>query len=272
LHGIQTNLITYSPEWRDLYRDHFGGQVGVSWDPGIRLLRGSNERYEAEFWPRLRQLRDDGLHAYFITTATRVFFERFRNPFDYFCLLESSGIQHAHLERLTPTGYARSNWDRLGLSHREYSEAMVRFARAYALYKDDPTHLLQLSPFDGLRESVRELGSSRPAGYGCWSGVCDHRFHTVDANGYQAGCTALTADPTSGPVATDPTSFAPIRFHREARIRACGGCRYRTICNSGCQALPYSDGSGECSGGRLLFGAIESLIANQERLWSRTRR
>ena len=269
IHGIQTNLMTYGPGWADLYRRRFNGQVGVSWDPKIRLLaRGrpeTNATYEDLFSSNLQTLVWDGLEPYLVMTATKVFFERFANPFDLFAFLVSKGVRKAHIERLTETGYARENWDRLGVDNMAYSKGMARILKAYELWKRDEENsgLLSLSPFDGLFSSVENMNSGK-GGYGCWSGKCDTRFHTIDAGGYKSGCTALTSEIDNRNASESLTfmkDFAETR--RERRIINCADCPYRTICSSGCLALSMDDGSGECSGGRVMFEAAEAAVASR---------
>lgn len=253
LYGLQTNLINYTSEWGRLYHDYFRGQVGVSWDPGIRHYRGSNEQYEKIFWKNLTSLIQDGIRPYLVVTGTRPFFERYE-PFRFFQLLEEAGIQYVHIERLTPTGSARINWPTLGMSNAQFSAYMTRYARAYVLYKANCPDGVNVSPFDGLMESVRSLRAGDGRGYGCWSGDCDSRFHTVDADGYKPGCTAITAE----------TLLIPIMETRNVRTRLCTQCRYRPICSSGCMTLPVEDGSGECSGAKSLFETVEFIVSQEE--------
>lgn len=270
LHGIQTNLMTYSPAWADLYRTRFGGEVGVSWDPEIRLMRAgqpqSHADFEARFWPALDALVADGLQPYLVVTGTRVFFERFRNPIAFFDLMVRHGVYKAHIERLTPTGYARQSWERLGLDNGGWSREMSRFARAYVLWQRSRQAaglpLLHLSPFDGLFEAVTRLRAGVAAqGYGCWSGACDTRFHTIDASGYKSGCTALTAE-------VDNRRASVVQIYdrqtlRSQRVADCVACGFRAICNTGCLATPSVDASGECSGGRGLFDTVHLLQSQQ---------
>lgn len=262
LHGIQTNLMNYTSEWARVYQRHFGGQVGVSWDPEIRLYKGSNEAYEIVFWRNLEQLLADGLSPYLVVTGTRVFFERYRNPMDFMAMLEDRGIVNAHIERVTPTGSARIHWDEVGVTHAEFSRFMSRFAMAYSVYKQGGGSVF-LSPFDGLLRSLRALRSGRVERYGCWSGACDTRFHTIDANGYRSGCTAVTADPEAIPASRN-LAFMSLETLRTLRQVSCDGCEFRPVCSSGCHAISVNDGSNECSGGRGFFRTLNSIIAREE--------
>lgn len=266
-HGIQTNLMTYNDEWAALYRGKFGGNVGVSWDPVIRLMRRdkpeTNSDYEAIFWKNLAQLINDGLEPYLVVTATRTFFEAFKNPIDFFEKMKASGVRRAHIERLTETGYARDNWSRLGIDNASYSRFMGRFLKAYSLWgqTEENSSRLSLSPFDGILSSVEQMHKGS-LGYGCWSGNCDTKFHTIDANGYKIGCTALTSEvdnkSAKGKSLVLNQGFEDIR--KDRRIIHCNDCPYRSVCSSGCLALSMDDGSGECSGGRGFFEAATFVI------------
>nr|WP_250807647.1 radical SAM protein [Neorhizobium tomejilense] len=269
VHGIQTNLMTYSPEWADVYRRRFAGQVGVSYDPKIRLLNRdrpeTNSVYEERFWPALERLVADGLEPYVVMTATKVFFEHFRNPTRLFDLLVEAGVRKAHIERLTETGYARGNWARLGVDNMEYSKGMSRILMAYRLWKsvDGNSDRLHLSPFDGLMSSVENLANGA-VGYGCWSGHCDTRFHTIDSSGYKMGCTALTSEIDNKGAGGEYLEFSGgyAEARKERQIVNCTGCPFRSICSSGCLAVSMDDGSGECSGGRTLFSTAMQVYEN----------
>ncbi|SOC27085.1 radical SAM protein [Thalassospira xiamenensis] len=277
IHGIQTNLLGYNGEWAQLYHDKFNGEVGVSWDAKIRLTRrddpASFADFENRFWPKMEQLLADGLHPYLVVTATKVLFQTFKNPVDFFSMLESRGITRGHLERVTETGEARKAWDTVGLSNAEYSRYMSRYARAYVLWNMQAAEQgrphLSLSPFDGLLKSTDELRRGEAKGYGCWSGNCDTRFHTIDADGYKRGCTALTSEDgnsrATAKLALDKDNLVEERKLR--RIVDCHACEFRKICSSGCMAISMDDGSGECAGGYSLFKAATAIVSNENCGW-----
>lgn len=264
IHSIQTNLVNYTPEWRDIFHKYFGGSVGVSWDPKIRLIKRSkpesNAEYEDIFETNIRKLVADGIDPYLVVTGTKVFFETFRYPSDFFKKMEDWGVYNGHIERLTKTGYARENWDEIGLNNAEYSQYMARFARTYHQYKKAPRNTINLSPFDGLAESVDRLIAGSSGGYGCLSGACDSKFHTYDANGYKMGCTALTSEIDNKNATVQVINFiGSLKDQRSERQRSCEGCKFRSICSSGCMATDKFDESGECSGGYQVFDTIFSL-------------
>lgn len=267
-HGIQTNLMTYGPDWARLLHQHFDGQIGISWDYGIRLHRGeaTNARFESQFWPAVRQVLADGLEPALIVTATRLFFERYRNPFDFFQLMAEHKLTKVHLERITRTGAARDNWSELGTDNAEYADGMARFLRAYVLWQKTAAERggprLSISPLDSLMQSAERLGQGLAGGYGCWSGSCDTTFHTIDAMGYKPGCTALTAE-LDNKRATQVLMIGDYKSARAEREEWCGSCRFRPICKTGCLSVRITDNSGECSGGKRLFEAAEAMARHQ---------
>lgn len=263
--GIQTNLMSFNEAWSDLYKEEFGSEVGVSWDPKIRLLNShavdSNPEFNRRFDEKLAALVAEGLTPYLVVTATKTLFKAFPNPFDFFQHWIDRGVSHVHLERVTPTGYARRNWDFIGLSNAEYSDNMSRWMRAYHAFKKSlsgPTPLY-LSPFDNISDSAISLAEGEPQAQGCWSGKCDTRFHTIDAEGYKFGCTALTGEMGNKNSNIQLNLGDDLTKKRELRTFDCHKCSFRPICSSGCLALSFDDGSGECSGGFRLFDTATRL-------------
>lgn len=266
-HGIQTNLLSYNDDWKSVYKDYFDSHVGVSWDPKIRIYNGddnSNDRFEKNFWNNFEKLINDGLEPYLVVTGTKTFFETFKNPIQFFEFIYSKGIRKAHIERVTETGYARQNWETIGVNNAEYSKYMSKFARGYKawqLNQSENQDKLFLSPFDGMFSSIQRINDSNTKGYGCLSGTCDTRFHTIDANGYKFGCTAVNSevDNSQSNKKLD-INLKNLTKDREKRIIFnCNLCKFRNICNTGCMAIDFDDGSGECSGGQQFFEELKRL-------------
>ena len=272
--GIQTNLLNYNPQWADLYHRYFQGEVGVSWDPLIREMKSGdvktrNARFEAVFWPHLNQLIEDGLNPYLVITATKTLFETFTDPMVLYQRLADAGVKHLHFERVTKTGYARTSWDSIGLSNQEYSRWMSRWYQCYRLWNQQYPHSLSISPFDGLEHKVHELNQGKATGgYGCWSGACDTRFHTIDSHGYKSGCTAVTSEEDN----QNASSVQPILWvsskqsfssQRLERTADCQSCAFRSICNTGCLTVSRMDESGECSGGYELYQTIQRSLVSR---------
>lgn len=291
INGIQTNLISYSTntdKWTNFYKKYFDGNIGVSWDFGIRHLKSisdpieSNKKFEERFWDNVVLARGNGLKLYFVITLTKKLINHYKNPYDLLEFLVKKDIEQVNFERITQTGEARQFWSELGLNNLEYSSYMSKLFKAYYTYKSsNPNINLNISPFDGLINSVNNLVSSESsevkklAGYGCWSGFCDKNFHTIDASGYKSGCTALNSEQDNknkklnekivnkkiiwlnSSKESDSNKFVELRNSRKI---SCNDCQFTSICSSGCLSVEKWDNSGECSGGKGLFESIYKIM------------
>lgn len=307
INGIQTNLINFDKDtekWVSLYKKYFNSTIGVSWDYGIRHTKSttlepniSNKNFEDKFWSNVKLAQKNKLDLYMVITATKLFFEHFKDPFDFFDFIVERGITKLNLERITKTGYARDSWEKLGLNNKEYSLYMSKFFKAYCLFKENnPDISLNISPFDGLLESsiglmlnnkkkqtdkanIWDILSYKNQGYGCWSGVCDTKFHTIDSNGYKHGCTALTSEQDNkNKTLQNNTEFKKVIWfnkkedpvaqkniiveQRKKRQESCINCEFLTICSSGCLSVEKFDDSKECSGAKALFTTIQKHLSN----------
>lgn len=271
--SIQTNLMNFDLRWAQLYREFFGSQVGVSWDYDIRLMRKgrqeSNREFEEVFWRNVVELQRAGISPYMVITATKPLIKRYRNTRDLIDFLIGKGIKQVHFERLTKTGFAITNWDWIGVSNREYSMWIGRFATAYIQFKNEIRSSIQpinISPLDGLIESVKRLRTGEAGGYGCLSGKCDTRFHTFDESGYYSACTALTSELSNrNAVGEAVVKVDDLVSERVERQISCFDCRYKPICSSGCMATPKTDESGECAGGFQAFNLLNNCLASAEK-------
>ena len=140
---------------------------------------------------------------------------------------------------------------------------MSRIYKAYKTHLKNNPHreTIRISPFDGLDESIGRLQRGEAGGYGCLSGACDSRYHTIDSNGYKKGCTALTSEFDNKRVSSEVQviKFFDLEEERSVRQLSCEGCRYKPICSSGCLATDKFDYSNECSGSKKLFETIERI-------------
>lgn len=303
-----------NPEkWSNIYHKYFKSDVGISWDAKIRHVKRkeqnseTNQIFEDKFWSNVQLAQTYGLNLYLVVTVTKVFFETFKDPFTFFQMMMDNNIHALNFERVTNTGSARITWDKLGLSNKEYSEYMSKFLKAYILFKENnPDYILAISPFDGLLESMLRLYkmngelpeiedihnhsnltntitkanvwdvlSFKNQGYGCWSGQCDTKFHTIDSNGYKHGCTALTSEQDNSNRelkqqiqnkkiiwlgASPKEQKDNILDTRKNRQQDCISCRYLKICSSGCLAVEKFDSSQECSGAKILFTTLDNIV------------
>lgn len=258
-HSIQTNLLSYSTGWGQLYRERFNGAIGVSWDPAIRHLRVagelSNHDYEVVFQEKLAQAVSDGLDVSLVVTVTKPLVSRY-GAADLLRRFGEWGVRSVSFERITATGEARKNWAAVGLSNSEHAEFMAKLFRAYKLMQRSGRIDFRASPFDSLEAAINRGGESSV----CFSGSCDGSFHTFDASGYKKGCTALTAEIDNRRAIHGIVFVRKFTQERGRRLEdaGCGDCGFKgSVCNTGCLASAPLDGSGECSGYRGLLSEIK---------------
>ncbi len=272
LFSIQTNLVNFDEEWAEIYKKYFNGEVGVSWDYEIRRLKGSNDDFEAIFWDKLRLARQCGLTINLVITTTKPFFDwMLGQATEFFDKLVEIGVNDVQLERITKVGWARDNWARIGVSNEEYSLYMSILYQMHKDYIVNTKSYLPISPLSELEQTIKryvETGEVDAGRTGCSSGVCDSRFHTIDANGYKVGCTALNSESdnsraNNSEVAIRFFSTEEILKVRESRTVDCATCEHQAYCNSGCISIAKVDASGECSGSKKLLNSIKRNIIDE---------
>ena len=164
MNGIQTNLMNFhekTEDWVKLYKDYFDGHLGISWDYKIRHFKVNNltaeedyNKFESLFWNNVKLAQNNGIELYMVITVTKLFFEYFKNPFDFFEFISSKGIKKLNFERITKTGFARETWEKLGLSNKEYSQNMSRFFKAYKLFQKNNMDLIYINYNDASDDSI----------------------------------------------------------------------------------------------------------------------
>lgn len=263
---IQTNLYLDPRLYLRFIQQYCDNEIGVSWDFKIRKTKTGhgdrNASYEDTFWENHRFLLENGIVPFFVITGTKPFFEWAIRSNAMINWAKEKGVSLIHIERLTKVGNAVDTWSEIGVTNIQHSLYMTNLLRQYKQAKSRGQNL-HISPFDGLLESVRHMDSA--SSYGCHSGHCDSRFHTFDAEGYKFGCTALnsTQDIQEKVIRIiDPknNSFSSARKLRQGE---CENCEFKIICSSGCMATDVEDGSGECSGGKILFNALKSIVERE---------
>ncbi|RMG24703.1 MAG: radical SAM protein [Methanobacteriota archaeon] len=261
--GIQTNLILLDDGLIEFYKYRITpNQFGVSWDTDIRKLKGLGD-FENVFWGNWNRIKDAGIPVIMTMTTTRQFFERFSSWARFYSFAVRRDIESIHLERLTRTGLAARNWDKIGITNMDYSHGMSVLAEGYFSSAMNGQWVPSISPFDGIFLSFRKLKSEdkkSSCGYGCWSGKCHSGFHTFDANGYKFGCTAITAEMDNKNAVIQILPSDILQSREQKRKSVCDDCDMRLICSSGCPTIDVMDESGECSGAARMLRTVASFV------------
>ena len=267
IHGIQTNLLNFDEEWAVIYKEFFESRIGVSWDYSIRHLRDGSAEFEQTFFAQIQKLREQGI-AYDLTITAAAPFCNWvlSNPSAFFTMLEELSPAGVHIEKLTKTGLAKANWSEIGVSNLEYSNLMsLIFAYSRSWMGQNKDWMDGISPLSDIEKDIEMMVAGGELQLrGCTSGACDTKFHTIDANGYKFGCTAINSEVDNAAVVEVVEMISPqdLMKIRSERIMECKDCQFKTICNTGCVASTTVDSSGECNGGFTLRQNMLKLIKN----------
>lgn len=241
IHEIQTNLINYNEEWKEIYKEYFNNYIGISYDFSIRHYKNSNEEFEKIFWKNLQKLKNDKVEYNMIITVTKhvidMGYAKFWN------WIEEKKIDSLHLERLTKTGYAIDNWEKIGFDNKTYNNFMLEFSKIYINYIVENEKLgsnfmnyRKISPLNSLIINTIENKKATCAG------SCNH-FYTFNPDGSIKGCTSLEKK-----IGTIDDDFKKLIAENILSKRFCEGCEFQIVCNSGCPTMPITDESGDCIG------------------------
>lgn len=266
-HGIQTNLANYNGDWAEIYHKYFNSRIGVSWDYSIRHLRDNSVDFNQYFKKQIQQLTTDGIEFDLTITAAAPFYNwvMTQTP-EFFMMLEELRPSSVHIEKLTKTGMAKLNWSEIGVNNLQYSQLLsliYAYSRTWVTPNQD--WFDGISPLSDIEHDIQSLISGSPLELrGCTSGVCDTKFHTIDANGYKFGCTAINSEVDNSAAIGVVEMITPedLRQMRAERVIDCEDCYFKTICNTGCIASTKIDSSGECNGAFTLRQNILKLIKN----------
>lgn len=247
-HHIQTNLLSYDNNWKNIYEEYFDSFVGISYDFDIRFF-GKDEKKEILFWEKFNKLRNDGLSYNLIVTVTKKVLDL--GPDDFFKWIIDKGITNIHLERLTKSGYAINHWDEIGFTNKEYNNFMKKLFLIYFNYlklNKFKNNLIHMSPFESMLVNIPKKQT-----FSC-AGSCKN-FFTFNPDGEVGGCTSTTLK--LGNVDQDMRKMARKNFIDKKK---CLDCDFKDICKSGCDVLTeIFDESGECIGNYELLKLRQNL-------------
>lgn len=266
--SIQTNIVNFNESWGELYRDYFNSRIGVSWDYKLREIR--NGDFDKTFIEKVKLAHKCGLNIDLtITVASPFYYWVMSNPSEFFDFLDEVKPSSVHLEKITKTGRALENWDVVGITNKQYSEVLTLiYIYSSNWIKGRNDWFMGFSPLSDIEGDLLSLTNGKELQLrGCNSGICDSRFHTIDANGYKFGCTALTTDEISSKsgLGLQIITTETLLKVRAERIKSCLGCDFEKICNSGCITSTKIDESNECNGAFILRNNILNILINKKK-------
>lgn len=249
-HGLQTNLLAYSPKWDSIIADMFGNSVSTSLDyPNLhRKVAGRGPEHYDALWERnLRMARAAGIDVKVISVINQATLDIGAEAFwTYF--VDQLGVYDFQVNTPFPGGEINAVKEGMTLD----VEALARFHCELAdiWLERGQQQDVRIGPFDELLN----LFSHRDALLPCiWGQNCADEVIAIDARGYVAQCDCWVTsypDQCYGNILEDG-SLSELLSNSPARRRFdqrpvqlmqgdCIHCDYLGLCHGGCPVRTYS--------------------------------
>jgi radical SAM protein with 4Fe4S-binding SPASM domain len=249
-HGLQTNMIGYSPRWNSVIANMFGNSVGTSMDyPNLyrKLFHAGPDEY-TKIWKRnVRAARDAGIKVGVIAVPNQATLaigaERF-----YSFFVDELDITDFQVNTPFPGGEPNGTKKDLALENEELSRFFIDLANIWVDRGRDAG--VKVGPVDQLIEYF----SGEPSCLPCiWQTNCADEFISIDARGFVAQCDCwVTSYPEyffgnifESDSLAELLKNSPARkqfLERPAAIldQGCIECDYLSLCHGGCPVRTYT--------------------------------
>ena len=249
-HGLQTNMLIYSPKWNDVIANMFGNTVSTSLDyPNLhRKVVGRGPEDYNDIWARkVRMARESGIDVKVISVPNQATLdigaERFYEHF-----VNDLGVTDFQINTPFPGGEANDVKDSMPLDVAELARfhqelADIWFERGYH-------EGVRIGPFDELLNYFTHREACLPC---IWGQNCADEFISIDARGYVAQCDCwVTSYPDYyfGNI-FECDSLSELLRNSQARQQFyerpvklmqqdCIQCDYLSLCHGGCPVRTYT--------------------------------
>jgi len=280
-HGLQTNMIGYSPKWNPVIREMFDNSVSTSLDyPNLyRRRRGQDAADYNAVWTRnVRLARAAGIEVGVIAVPNAATLELGAERF-YRHFVDELGIRSFQVNTPFPGGESNQAKGLLPTG----SAALIGF------YVDLAEVWLARGERDGVRvgpfDELLAYFSGTPTVLPCiWTDDCANHILCIDARGHVAQCDCWVTsypDYRFGNI-FECASLSELlaasavveRFHQRPMAlvaRDCIACDYLALCHGGCPVRAFSvhgtlfEKDPHCALYQALFGHLAGAAARQAR-------
>ena len=242
--AMQTNLLLYSPRWKDTFRDVFHGAISTSFDPDERHreYKGSTELYSRLFKQRLNMAIDDGFIPLIIGTYSEETIDKAYDMYDW-VLGMGERAPSLRFNYRYPAG--RDADMGASLTPETYGKTLLALYERWM--KDLPA--FQITPLDQMFKKTIGLDSSRCP----WAKNCGGHFLEIEPNGDVYNCSEF-AD-----LGDQQYSFGNLDEHDLAHLMASPAAtairRRRFDLPKDCLTCPhFQQCEGGCARDSVLFG------------------
>ena len=284
-HGLQTNMIAYTPRWNDIIARMFGNHVGTSMDfPNLyrKLFRGGPDDYTRIWTQKVKLAREAGISVGVIAVTNQETLELgAARLYSYF--VDELRITDFQVNTPFPGGEANITKEDMAVEN----EALGRFF-------NDLTDIwvergrdkgVSVGPVDQLVARFSDEDSSLPC---IWQANCADEFIAIDARGYVAQCDCWVTsypeyffgnifewDSLSELLKNSPARKEFLQRPVSIIDQSCIECDYLSMCHGGCPVRTYTyrktlqEKDPYCSFYKSLFSHTESVasgLASRETL------
>ncbi|MGB5831766.1 MAG: SPASM domain-containing protein, partial [Thiohalocapsa sp.] len=249
-HGLQTNMLAYSPEWDGVIADMFGNSISTSLDyPNLhRKVSGRGpEHYDALWSRKVRMARAAGIDVKVISVLNQGTLELGAERF-YTHFVDELGVTDFQINTPFPGGEANAVKQGLSLNIEELTRFHCELADLWLARGQQND--VRIGPFDQLMNYFTDRDVCLPC---IWGQNCADELIAIDARGHVALCDCWVTsypDYRFGNIFENNSlsellsnSAAHKRFaERPIKLMQgdCIDCDYLALCHGGCPVRTYS--------------------------------
>lgn len=234
--SIQTNLLDYSPEWRELYQDVFNWSISTSYpsDNDQRSYKGSRVAYSKVWGEKLTMIMDHGASPFIIGTFAP---GTLSDAFDFYSFIKSQNTRlDIRINYIYPLGKARINHDSL-LSQHEYINLLIKVFDKWI----DEAPEFDIAPLWQLVKSAMGIEKSKCP----FCAKCSSHIMCLDVDGRLYPCAGFADMEQSerysyGNLNADSADSILLSSAKQLMARRsllpveCNLCEYLHMCGGGC--------------------------------------
>jgi len=270
--SMQSNATLITDEILDFF-EKYGFHIGASLD-GPKKIHDKSRRYAGnngssfdDSFQNILKLKERNIGGGAIVVLTKENIEHLPEIYEFF---RDNDIP-VKINHIINLGRARSCYENIGISAKEYGEAMCNL---FDLWFYDEIHNLSVDPFD---EIIGNIMTDIPRGCNN-SFSCQESFFGIEPNGevYPCGKFGVGEEFLYGNINTDSIEQIMSSDARKKILersdnlnKVCKACDYLNICNGGCPEEAYNtrgniyDRNPFCSGYRTLFSHIREAVVSE---------
>lgn len=283
-HGLQTNMLAYTPEWDAVIAEMFGNSLSTSLDyPNLhRKVSGRGpDHYDALWGRKVHMARAAGIDVKVISVLNQGTLEIGAQRF-YEHLVDELGITDFQINTPFPGGSDNAAKQNLSLDVVELSRFHCELADIWlerGLHRD-----VRIGPFDQLLNWFMDRDTCLPC---IWGKNCADDLIAIDARGNVAQCDCWVTsypDHVFGNI-IECDSLSKLLRDSPARRQFserpvmlmqgdCIDCDYLALCHGGCPVRTYSMGyhlfekDPYCHLYKAMFGHMQRRATEVMRSWS----